>query len=552
MAQYGLVTTTESMKRQLLEMNKDYEGKNTWAELYGAVDFQKQQELSSLKSSYAGAELEDYVNIKREQAAIKGSNLGSGLKDYYLDETELELQSAYDKYRLNYQSQAADIEAEVASKTAAIDEALTLQAESMSKYEQAHLGYLQSLYEREGEKGEESMFLTNKNWQKYLNETVDEETGEIDYNLRTSQDLMSTFYDYNAETGAYTLNLKGMDFYDQMENELAQSGEYSWQQYLSESDPELLDWAMSSDPYNYTIKNTNAATFAAMIGNATADDSYTFLERAGGFTSEEIDTMFKDVKGDIDAIQELYNIADLTASKKAGLEKMYGEDALKLTLDEYKTELENKYGKDSSQYLNAEETYNTYYGKDKNVTEYVTNLTSNFIDVAKGLGIEQEFTNDLGLDSIRDLENIFNSYDAETKTFKDMNADYFSTVAASAIATGIGAGAAGMGGAAIGTAIAGAGAIGTTLAGAAAGATFGGVGAIPGAVVGLIVGLVGAAAGGGIAAAGAEKSKKEQNELNKQAAKQAIDQYARAVDLLVYYTKQKQMQVQDKFNYTYG
>ena len=133
------------------------------------------------------------------------------------------------------------------------------------------------------------------------------------YRLKSEQELATPAYveEVNPETGEKfkhwtsivddqgNLTEAGINYYDFLENYAAtrQGAGPSWEQYLSETNPELLDWAKTYNPY---LAGTNdpfwAGTMRTAHGTMSDDYKYTFLERFGGLGQKEVNTVFGDLK----------------------------------------------------------------------------------------------------------------------------------------------------------------------------------------------------------------------------------------------------------------
>ena len=117
-------------------------------------------------------------------------------------------------------------------------------------------------------------------WERYITndpvldaegkEQFDEEGNRIEERrLKTQEEMAAELYDENGN-----LTLAGLDYFDQLENSLANEGGYSWGQYLLDTNEDLYNWSKTYNPYNYTFEGTNAGSFRTMVGhlqNATVE-----------------------------------------------------------------------------------------------------------------------------------------------------------------------------------------------------------------------------------------------------------------------------------------
>lgn len=308
MSEYGMIYDTSSIKQQLKEANRDYMGRKTWENLYAGIDIAEKQQISVLKQDYAKAMSDAYATAYNNKVAIGASNIGQGYKAEAIDDIDIALQEAYDTYRRNYLQGESEIQAASAEAAESVDKALTEQAEYTKKFADAPYEYLKYLFDKYNEgKAEDNIFLTNDLWKRYTYEEKDEEgnlTGER--LLKPWEDIAAygSYDEYTDEfgnlqkewTGLYddagNLTIKGADFYDQMMNDLAQKGGYSFGEWLANYDEDLYNWSQSYNPYDYTADQRNVGSFRKMVGLTSTDQTYSFIERFGGISRKELDSMY--------------------------------------------------------------------------------------------------------------------------------------------------------------------------------------------------------------------------------------------------------------------
>lgn len=310
MAQYGMIYDTASIKSQLAEANRDYYGRKTWEDLYGSIDYAKQQQIGALEQDYSKATAEAYAAAYRANQGIAASNLGQGYKAAAMEETDLALDEAYEAYKQNYLSGVAEIEAAAAQQTQVVTDALTEQAENIRDFANTPYQYLQYVFEQyaEGEQ-KDNIFYNEEMWKRYTKEVKDEAgnlTGERELksweelaNYAAYEEITDEFGNTKKQwTGLYdesgNLTIKGADFFDQMINQLAYEGRgISFGQWLAENNQELYDWSQSYNPYDYTEAGSNLGSFKTMVGLTSTDEKYTFMERFGGLNKSEVDKMYE-------------------------------------------------------------------------------------------------------------------------------------------------------------------------------------------------------------------------------------------------------------------
>ncbi len=308
MSEYGMIYDTSSIKQQLKEANRDYMGRKTWENLYAGIDIAEKQQIGVLKQDYAKAVSDAYATAYNNKVAVGASNIGQGYKAEAMDDIDIALQEAYDTYRRNYLQGESEIQAASAEAAKNVDKALTEQAEYTKKFADAPYEYLKYLFDKYNEgKAEDNIFLTNDLWKRYTYEEKDEEgnlTGER--LLKPWEDIAAygSYDEYTDEfgnlqkewTGLYddagNLTIKGADFYDQMMNDLSQKGGYSFGEWLSNYDEDLYNWSQSYNPYDYTADQRNVGSFRTMVGLTSTDETYSFIERFGGISRKELDSMY--------------------------------------------------------------------------------------------------------------------------------------------------------------------------------------------------------------------------------------------------------------------
>lgn len=298
---YGSIFGQREVKEQLYNLNKDYRGRKTWADLYTNAGLAAERQQSAMTYDYSKALSQAYLSSLNANSAISGTNILQGNKQALLDQNALALQEAFNTYSKQHVQNASAIREQLSETTGAIDTALTEQADNTIAYANAHYDYLKRLWE-DYEKDENKIF-DNVLWSKYLVNETDEEGNVLEQRLKTWNELSHPAKDANGEwTSLYNdkneLTIAGADFFDQMENFVASvdtdraAGALSWGEYLNEANPDLFKWASETNPYDYTIAGTNAGSFKTLFGMTSTDNKYEFAERLGGFSSGQLEEQF--------------------------------------------------------------------------------------------------------------------------------------------------------------------------------------------------------------------------------------------------------------------
>lgn len=320
----GTVVSVDQAKSMLREANRDYYGRKTWQSLYGNVALQEQQAMSSLTQDYASDVAEAYASAYQNKQAIAASNIGQGYKFAAQEDIDAALAEAFETYHANYLSSASQVSSSIAQQTEAIASAEQTQAENVAAMADKPYEYLQSIWAQYKDTYNKDLWdeytalddnfkaafleqhpemqaslhniFNNPNWQKYLTQRTDVDTGEAYYDLMTWDELAQArgFYDENQ-----ALTVAGTDFFDQMINEAANlniEGLPSFGEWLKGSDADLYNWVTSDDAFNYSLRSNNMGTFQQYLGMMSTDQQYQFVERYGGMSSDEVKGLFSNIK----------------------------------------------------------------------------------------------------------------------------------------------------------------------------------------------------------------------------------------------------------------
>lgn len=358
----GSIFTKESVAKQLKELNRDYEGRLTWASMFGNVDLARQQAIEGAQSVYGSAIGEAYAAAHQNQAAIGMSNLIEGQKQSAFDANQLALEQAYDSYLQNYKSNLGTIEQNAAGNLQLINEQLYKQADFTSRYANAHIDYLYDLWNKRESSDIAGKLFDDKSFAQYMTPILDEngvpstdKNGNVVNTLINREQLNNLLFDETGEN----LTPTGRAFFDMIENSELLRDEYSFGSYLSETDKELYDWAVSGNPYNYTEGMTNAATFKTLVGQESTDNLFTNIESFFGMTPETLNArlsefeskseeLFEKLRRD-DVFDKMKDSASAVSEFSTLISDLLNDFGL---MDEFEVEME-KYGAESvEEYLN--------------------------------------------------------------------------------------------------------------------------------------------------------------------------------------------------------
>lgn len=339
----GSIFTKDSVASQLEDANRNYYGQRTWANIFGNIDLSGQMGRDALKNQYGSVIGESYAASKMAETGVMSSGLGQGYKESLLASNQSALEKAYDSYLQNYQSDLQAIKDTVTANRDQAKKALDTQADFTARYGNAHYDYLSALYDRY-DSGESTLF-DDANYAKYLNK---DENGLVT-GLMSSDQIHNMLYDEHGN-----LTKAGVDFFDQLEHDDLLM-DYSFGDYLQAEDPDLYNWAVSDNPYNFAQNraglNINDATFREMVGQSSLDEQYTYLENQYGLNegqlndmSQRYQTMYDTLvdyamRDDLDKERYTENIRTITRNfanelttlvKELGLSDVLGDELDKL------------------------------------------------------------------------------------------------------------------------------------------------------------------------------------------------------------------------------
>lgn len=311
---YGAVMTQQDAARFMEENNRDYNNRKTWQSLLSQNANEALAAENQLVNDYSKVTAQAYASYLQNKNAIQNSAYVGAGKQTLLSENELALQDAYKSYRNSLLQGEQEIASAAASGEQSITKAFDEQAQFTADYANAHRGYLEELWQKY-QNGENKLF-DDMRWERYITndpvldaegkEQFDEEGNRIEERrLKTQEEMAAELYDENGN-----LTLAGLDYFDQLENSLANEGGYSWGQYLLDTNEDLYNWSKTYNPYNYTFEGTNAGSFRTMVGMAADDNDWSFAERYGGMDEEQISGLYN----------KFYDAANKLADKKAGTE----------------------------------------------------------------------------------------------------------------------------------------------------------------------------------------------------------------------------------------
>ena len=256
---------------QILEKNdKTAQGIRTWRSLFGNASLANASAMDKLTTSYSDAIAQAYRANLEQENQIMGAGLSSGATKSLLALSRDELQQTYDNYLANYSSALGDVASAYNEEVGAIAGALGDRAQNLSDlYNSAYDYLVNELYPSTytDKEGNVSNYLDDYgfNW---LYNTDD--TGMT--SIKNWDDIAQQIFDEEGNINIYGQNLFNALFNSRPEGYQLTDDRgniYStrtFDQWLSDTNPELREWFASSDPFNYTFAGTNKGTAQSLLG----------------------------------------------------------------------------------------------------------------------------------------------------------------------------------------------------------------------------------------------------------------------------------------------
>lgn len=304
--QYGMNITASDMRSLLEKNDKQQSGIRTWRQLFGNASLGFNAQSDALTTDYTDAIAKAYESNFKQNDAIMGAGLASGVTKEMLSASRNDLHTAYETYIRNYGSDMATVAKTHGEEVSTIDAALTERATNFSKLYNSAYKYLSeelfgatqtlpgtaengAVAKYEGE-GKDAKFVGYEDINRdYIDEHGLQWIYRLDENGNPTTELRdwdSLSHDLFNDDG--TLTKRGVQFFDQMfntpyENYTHVDGERyirSFDEWLSDTDAELRDWWIGQDAFNYNFAGTNRGTSQVLAGRESTDSVYGTYEYA--------------------------------------------------------------------------------------------------------------------------------------------------------------------------------------------------------------------------------------------------------------------------------
>lgn len=357
----GMIMTQDQAKKSILQGYRTGTGSRTFGSLYTANELAGAKAEQQVEQQYGEQIGQAYKAAMAQRGTVLSSNLGEGYKGALIGDTEAALSKAYDAYMSNIAQSKQKIAAGVSDANAEVDKTVDTIAKNTVDYKNAMFDYYKKIdADRRATMTDDEYreYINSPLWAKYytldFSEDADAQKLYDQYKMLRDNGIISKEEFANIEAGLWqykrlmtedelsriayeevanddgtvrreysslydeegNLTPFGVDFFDQMENYAAgRIGEgQSWEEYLAETNPELLDWAKTYNPYNATDDPYFAGSFRTLTGRTSTDYTYSFMERFGGLTKSQADSAFNKIYSNINKTPDQINVDDIDAT----------------------------------------------------------------------------------------------------------------------------------------------------------------------------------------------------------------------------------------------
>lgn len=292
--QYGTNLTANAARSMIEQNDRQRSGVKSWKQLFGGAALGANQQQSQLVSSYSDAAAQAYEANLRQQHGLQGAGLSKGALDTELGISRQDLQNTYRQYMQNYGSDLSTAQQNYAGEVGQIQGALGDRAANTAAVYNAGIDYLYKelaeAYKME-HSGESELseivrkaYLEQQKDFEWMLEDKENADGTISRGLISREQLMQLLDPSNPNNKAGSATSRQAQLFNMIFDN--QVGDYQvdredesdprargFDQYLSDTNPELREWFASPDGFNYTAGGTNRATLKQQVGLDTRNDT---------------------------------------------------------------------------------------------------------------------------------------------------------------------------------------------------------------------------------------------------------------------------------------
>lgn len=267
---------------KILEQNDiQQNGIRTWRKLFGNASLGYNAQRGTLKSDYSDVIAQAYKSNLAQQNAVASAGLNLGATNELMGLTQQDLHNTYQTYMNNYKQSLSALDENYSNEVTSLNEALLERAQNYADYFSAGVDYFYNHLTGSTYNGAD--YFSDKGMDWLWENTPDK-------SLASREQLMNMLFDENG-----TLTKEGTQFFDAIYNATPYgytrddgSRTMSFDEWLSNENSDLREWAASIDNFNYNFARTNKGTANILSGRESTDEKYHRGEYLPGNASENM------------------------------------------------------------------------------------------------------------------------------------------------------------------------------------------------------------------------------------------------------------------------
>lgn len=285
--QYGMNILASDMRNILEQNDRQQSGVRTWRQLFGNASLANQAQVDALKGNYADTITQAYKANLAQRNAILGAGLSAGSTQQMLQANKQNLHNTYQQYIQGYSSDASALAQNYGQEISAIDTALNERAKNLSNLYGSAYKYLANRLATatmSRDLIDKPLYDEDENFTGYEQETLN----YLDeYKMDWLRDEQGNLLSWNQISNQLlnpdgSLNARGTEFFDKMFNATPQgyldeegNRVESFDEWLTNENSDLRDWAIGQDVFNYNLAGTNIGTAKVHAGLESTDTTGT-------------------------------------------------------------------------------------------------------------------------------------------------------------------------------------------------------------------------------------------------------------------------------------
>ena len=253
---------------KILEQNDiQQNGIRTWRKLFGNASLGYNAQRGALKSDYSDVIAQAYKSNLAQQNAVASAGLNLGATNELMGLTQQDLHNTYQTYMNNYKQSLSALDENYSNEVKSLNNALLERAQNYADYFSAGVDYFYNHLTGSTYNGAD--YFSDKGMDWLWENTPDK-------SLASREQLMNMLFDENG-----TLTKEGTQFFDAIYNATPYgytrddgSRTMSFDEWLSNENSDLREWAASIDNFNYNFARTNKGTANILLGRESTDEKY--------------------------------------------------------------------------------------------------------------------------------------------------------------------------------------------------------------------------------------------------------------------------------------